>query len=84
MAETRQRICSRCGETDPAAFAPWSCWCRPCHNQYLRDYRRTEKFRAWAAAYYARPDVVVRRKREAARYEATARSSARRSKGEVA
>ena len=68
MKEETPKLCSRCGKNPRM---PYQRWCRECHREYSRTYRREhlEECRASARRWYANltPDakkIVLQRSKD--------------------
>jgi hypothetical protein len=66
--------CSHCRKTKPLdafAYIPsrktLASWCKVCVRVGNSEYRRTEKYRAYIAAYLVRPDVKERHRESSER-----------------
>ena len=66
-----EKICSRCKQTKPLTSfgknkrvkSGYGAWCKSCHNEYMREHRKTPEYRAkereWTRSYRERhPDFI--------------------------
>ena len=69
----RMLVCSKC-KTEPSMKQDKGGWCQPCHNEYLREYRKRKYVKdqeyKYKKEYAKRPAVKDRRNKYRAEWRA--------------